>query len=383
MPEAASWQELAGLLCACCPDLAALHLNSSDSSDIHNIHSAFMRVLTLPRLSTLEVHNCDINSIDAMMSAIGSLSSLEYLRLEKITVDGDDDSIDVTPLASLSRLQGLSLLNVGEGSFVGLGTVLHSCPRLVLLRVSAMDILQSVELFNSSLKRLELADVSLSHGLPDVLSCFPSIQEVVVGGHLQLHDDVLASEEEVAAAAHRIWQLCSMLSAWPVDNHGANLSLYGPSLDSPGLRLHANTSLLRALAPLKGSSFVSSTTALQLHHFRFDDSGVMAALCDVFPSVEFLAIYSFSSFNSSSCSMLVEAVVGFPCLRELRIGQGGLLPRQGVIIAACIAAKGRCGGGRLVLHLHGIGSKDLSACQVVWAGVARQFPGFCDVSIEA
>jgi len=373
MPEAASWQELAGLLCACCPDLAALHLIGS------GIDSAFVRALTLPRLSTLEVLVCVVDGLDAMMSAIGSLSSLEDLRLEEFQVGGVD--YDVTPLASLSHLQRLSLVTDGYGSLIGLGTVQHSCPRLVLLRVSAANIPQGVELFNSSLKRLELAHVILSHGLPDVLSCFPSIQEVVVVGSFDLHDIALASEEEVAAAAHCIWQSCSVLSAWPVDNHGSDLILYGPSLNSLdlNLRLHAYTSLLHALAPLKGSSFVSSTTALQLRNFHFNDSGVMAALCDVFASVESLKI----GWPGDCCSsLLVEAVAGLPQVRELRQFCGEFL-HQSSVIAACVIAKGRRSGGRLEIKLCGVEPDEVSACQAEWAAVEPFAPGFCAVSIEA
>jgi len=279
MPEA-SWQELAGLLCACCPNLAALHFNSSD------IDSAFVRMLKLPRLSTLEVHDYYAHtvshSIDAMISAIGSLPSLEHLRLEEIGITMDDDHviIDVTPLASLSCLQGLSLLRFYEGSINGLGAVLQSCSELEHLALEANYIPPTgVPLFSNSLKCLELVNVTLSHGLPDVLHCFPSIQKVIMRISVELHDGVLGSEEVVAAVAHCIWQSCSVLSAWPVDNHGAKFLLSAPSLRSSDLRLHAYSSLLRALAPLKGSSFVSSTTgnALQLC-FRFYDSGVMAAL---------------------------------------------------------------------------------------------------------
>ena len=44
-----------------------------------------------------------------------------------------------------------------------------------------------VQLFSSSLKRLELVGVTLSDGLPDVLSCFPSVQDVAIGSRVQLY----------------------------------------------------------------------------------------------------------------------------------------------------------------------------------------------------
>lgn len=83
MTEAKCWQEMAGLISACCPNLAALHMKSH--SYVH-VPSAFVRELTLPCLSTLELEGGLVDSMAAMMSAIGCQSSLERLLLDEVKV---------------------------------------------------------------------------------------------------------------------------------------------------------------------------------------------------------------------------------------------------------------------------------------------------------
>jgi len=277
MTEAESWQELADLVCDCCPNLAVLRLEGS-------VHSAFVRALTLPCLSTFEVQSCVVDSMDAMVSAIGCQSSLEHLQLDEIEDESSelvDVGIDVTPLASLCCLQSLSLIYGDFKAIRGLDALLQSCSKLERLAVAADSIPPGVQLFSSSLKRLVLFGVSLCQALPDVLSYFPSIQKVIIGYTVQLHDDELTSDKEVAAVAPRIWQSCSMLSAWPIGNHDVELQLYTPSV----LGLHASTSILRALARLKGSSLAMSITTLHISRFSLGHHGVLAAVCDIFSNV--------------------------------------------------------------------------------------------------
>jgi len=388
MTDVESWQELADLISACCPNLAALCLEGS----VHNafVHSAFVRALTLPCLSTFEVQSCIVDSMDAMVSAIGCLSSLEHLRLKEIkdeSIGLADVSIDVTPLASLSHLQSLSFLHIysnvqgrNDSKIIGLDAVLQSCTKLERLAVAADRIPPGVHVSSSSLKRLELFDVSLCRGLPDVPSCFPSIQRVIIVGTVLLHDGELTSDEVAAAAvAPLIWQSCSMLSTWPVANQGVKLWL------GSNLGLHASTSILRAMAPLKGSSFAMGLTSLYVRNFCIDSGarGVIAAVCEIFPDVVSLSISFDGGFGAvCSRSVLVEAVVGLPQLQELQLSCSSL-PDQSVI-AACVAAKGRRSGGRLVLRLlldPKFRNKYLPAWQAAWAEIAPYLPGTCAVSI--
>ena len=110
--DGAASREMAALLCACCPNLKALYI------EIIYVSSAFVRALTLPCLSTLFLKNGSVDSISSMVSAIECHSSLKHLRLDEIEDGGrefGDVSIpDVIPLASLSRLQSLCLLDVGD-----------------------------------------------------------------------------------------------------------------------------------------------------------------------------------------------------------------------------------------------------------------------------
>jgi len=67
-----------------------------------------------------------------------------------------------------------------------------------------------------------------------------------------------------------------------------------------------------------------------------------------------------------------------PHLQELRLFCDPL-PDESVI-AACVAAKGRCSGGRLSIKLARVEPDELCACQAAWARLEPFLLGSCAVS---